>query len=398
MSPQPSMQHNSFSSNAPVIRMWTDGSVVWPRNFWLKSAGYAIIAQDGSTLESGPVHHWHISSFGTELWAVLKAIIRAKQECIVYTDNQAVADGIAQITCGADPSMWLHAEWWLMIKEIWDFRRCSHPHPFVVVWIPAHCFDQVPLQMITPDMLKARGTSLEHVKNNRLADFAAKDAAANAAAVHPADETWVLGVILRHQQRLVDINAKLAKLNIEDETAKADKADAQPTPEQFYPQWPWRADIRQYPWKPKIPVTIQLPESKWATKEGVQALVKFFGQCRWCKDKKEDLSYAELAITFLVREKPFHIWDPQITTVKEILVATKKTFLELLQTDGVSLCPGKHDPWGNRSIGRMLPTGTLKGASLFRSDAELAAFSNALDLGASKNLETWSFFINELFF
>ena len=117
MSPQPFMKHDSFCGNASVIRMWTDGSVVWPGNFWLKTAGYAIISEDGSTLEHGPVHHWHVTSFGTELWAVLRAISRAQQECVVYTDNQAVADGIAQITCGADPSTWLHAEWWLLIKE-----------------------------------------------------------------------------------------------------------------------------------------------------------------------------------------------------------------------------------------------------------------------------------------
>ena len=113
---------------------------------------------------------------------------------------------------------------------------------------------------------------MNNVKNNRLADFAAKEAATNATAVHPADEAWVSGVIIRHQQRLVDINAKLAKLNIEDESAKNNGTEIQPTPEQFYPQWPWHADVRQFPWKPKIPLTIQLPESKWATKEGVHAL------------------------------------------------------------------------------------------------------------------------------
>ena len=394
ITPLEARQHRPFFADASPVQRWTDGSLQWPKHFWLKSAAFAVIDEKGGVIEAKPVVHWHLTSFTVELFAVIRAIQLTDAPCTVYTDNKAVADGFAALTTGASFSGWAHSDWWQVLWHEWKSRVQLCEHAINVVWIPAHCYDHLPLDVITEDMAKARLTTTQHIRNNRIADLTSKKIACENAAIDPKDELMLQNAILKHQIKLVDINITLSALAVEE---KAQDEPQEIDPCTFYPKWAWGANESNYRWKPKIPMQLHYEHSKFYDEAFWLVALNFLRDCKWKKTLKATLSYAEVAITFLSRMKAKHMLDTHATSLWDVIRAIKKIILYLMQCDNVSVLPGSHDPWGNRSCGRMFPTGTITDASLYMTDPELTLVAKAIDIGGGKNSDTWSFFIVDLF-
>lgn len=60
-----------------LTKRWTDGSVVHGENFWLAVGTFSIIDEGGQTVSCGMVNHWALSSYVTELWAILQVFFSA---------------------------------------------------------------------------------------------------------------------------------------------------------------------------------------------------------------------------------------------------------------------------------------------------------------------------------
>ena len=75
----------------------------------------------------------------------------------------------------------------------------------VVQWIPAHCFDQIPIEFITQDMANATQTTLQHISCNRYGDKFAKEEAAKNAAIATCDKDMLYKAILQRQNWLTKV-------------------------------------------------------------------------------------------------------------------------------------------------------------------------------------------------
>lgn len=58
----------TFYPEQPCTFFWTDGSVVAKECYWTTTAAFAVVDQHGSTIWSGRVRRWAISSYAAELW------------------------------------------------------------------------------------------------------------------------------------------------------------------------------------------------------------------------------------------------------------------------------------------------------------------------------------------
>ena len=70
-----------FNAGGHTVHLWTDGSVQWADIFWLNTASFAIVSQQGLVCRSGRVRALSISSFSAELWVVLEAFAIAAAPC-----------------------------------------------------------------------------------------------------------------------------------------------------------------------------------------------------------------------------------------------------------------------------------------------------------------------------
>ena len=130
-----------------------------------------------------------------------------------------------------------------------------HPKPFQVVWIPAYCFENIPVDGITDDMAASRHTTVRHIARNRLADLTAKEFAAAVSPVRPQVLREADQRSLHHQRWLSQLHELLPTsgpqhlVQVDDIGNDIDIETCQTK----FPQWPWNWHAALYSWKPKIP-------------------------------------------------------------------------------------------------------------------------------------------------
>ena len=231
-----------------IQRIWTDGSVLWNANFWLQSGGYAVIGENEHVIAAGPLHHWVLDSYTTELWAVVIAISKATTRIAIFTDCKTIVDQFSWCRQHMKPPQdCQHPAWWRFICDALRKFSRNGEQAVELHWIPSHMFENVPISMITPEMAKFGKTEIDHVRGNRKADLIAKDNALLGAAIHPKDEKWLRKVISATHTRMAVIGKKLGQdvTMMKQSTQEAERVMQTPPDDPIalfsrrYPKWLW---------------------------------------------------------------------------------------------------------------------------------------------------------------
>ena len=348
----------SLINSEQVTLLWTDGSIFWSEIHWLTTGGYAVVNAELEVLRSGPVFHWALSSYTTELWAILQACALATSRIVIHSDCQAVV-GQCWLACeyGYVPDDWSHVAWWKFFIHLWKNKFGSDADALDIVWVPAHVYDGVPLHLVTPDMAELKDTSLLNIQCNRKADFAAKDAAVACSIVHPDMKSEVRQAILGRQEFLTKIAFALGlecdvplppeKFNERDELdVDSDRAIIS-----YFNGWFWEDKCKHYNVRIAIPDGCT-PPAKWTfSPEDWNTFVRFLRQLRWTSDPAMMVSYAELACVFAVRGYKWSSYNDGVTLFSELIPQVRKAFFWLRRAQNISL-PGKNETQKAKRLGK----------------------------------------------
>ena len=120
------------------------GRTVW---FIGRMSSGLIVDQNHTEVYVGPVQNLAISSYTTELWAVVVAIHKSPGPTKVFTDCQTLVRQFNELCCTGKPnSSWSHLKWWHSIADRLQFLNTLHSAPFALEWIPSHLFEHLPEQ------------------------------------------------------------------------------------------------------------------------------------------------------------------------------------------------------------------------------------------------------------
>ena len=375
-------------------RLWTDGSMLYAENFWITNATFAILDESQKIRHKGLVQRWNLSSYAAELWAVLVACAQASFPTTIYCDCLSVVEQAQSIFAGNQPhSTWSHRRWWTFLHHLVCRRKEVCDEPFRISWIPAHCFEGIPIELISEDLAALKGTTTEHIWHNRLVDAAAKEFAHRTASVHPDTQKLVQNAIFQHQRWLIALHSLLP-------TDQPDRATNQTSQSvephctldacrKRFPTWPWHtlsADV--YTWKPKIPAGLQCP-SKWAGPEDDwHACVNFLRTLRWHVAEDQSYSFNELAVAFHCSGFKLQK-DTDLVTFLDIYRAIRGVLQILSKDDSVDAHPGIFHTTKPRACGRILPQGCIIGAIPLVSDKVRMCIASLFSLGAGRTLSSW---------
>ena len=380
-------------TSTELLELWSDGSLFWPRVFWLSAAGFALVDQYGSCVKRGPVCAWHLTSYSAELWAVVEACALATSKLHIFSDCKAVVqhlqDMILQNQVG---KTWPHQNWWSFLLML--FRsKFQAVQGLQITWIPAHLFETIPCELVTNEMAASRGTSPKHVLLNRLVDVQAKLAAAEACAVSPDNDQWLYQAILQRQEWLTILNKEIGDERPPQEERDQLDARVAQNSDCIYPMWPWGAFLPDFPWRAKIPVDLEMPASFNTFRAFWPFFVRFMNGLHW-RTGDFSTAYIELAVLFHQRGFTLQCCDVDTFTFKDLMSAMRKMCTAVKNLDNASFFPGEQTN-ATKSLGKTFPTGSLKGAIPWRSDEELLGLQQMCIDGAGQAFSSWSFPLRE---
>ena len=386
-----------WDPSIPSCTVWTDGSVQWPNHFLLTCAGFAVINHDGSTLCKGSVHHWNLSSYTAELWALIVAFSSASGPLQVRTDCKTVADQVLfMIQQDTIEDSWPLQPWWKFLCALVTARKQNCEQPLDCVWVPAHIAEEIPDILLTPAVAKDHGTTVLDILNHRRADLVAKQAAIQNAAIHHSVYSELCAAALHRQQWLTGV-CKLVGCTLPPKDLDSDEepdVDAV-QPADRYPLLPWNDNQRLYTWASPVPFGDQ-PVSGWtAPQPDWLQFTKFLQNLKWWVHDSARISYAELAILFLGQGYRLSDFHDEFFTFKSLICCVKKWF-GLLQRKGLTpLHPGKHDAHDHCAWGKTMPSGIIAGARPWRTKSDLELLTNIANRVVRANLSAWEFAVHE---
>ena len=391
------LECSDFDPHSPPVDWWSDGSVLWPDIFWLSSGGFAIVDHCSREVFGGPVFHLQISSYATELWAVVVAIHKCTCPTKVFSDCQTIVDQFAVLCEQGDPcGTWSHLAWWQAIAKRRRDLIQHHPSPFTLTWIPSHLFEHLPEQFITPELAAAKQTEVRHIVGNRFADKHAKKHALQATSVHPQDEKWLKDSIVHRQDWLTCLNMDIAAFQLSDMSSRQDaRIEEEAMSEDvfaLFPRWEWTAEASQFPWIPqKDFAAVDIPTTWTDRLLDWKSLGEFFADQRWKLSEDAVTSYVELAVLFYLQGRNLPSHDPAIHTFRD-LTSEIRQFVAAARLSSQDLfVPGKHNRHRNKCIGKSLPNGTIDGAEVFFSREQKVRFARILASVSTARLQAWAF-------
>ena len=387
-----------------TLPLWTDGSVLGNFSFWTAAGAFAIVDVAGKVIRQGPVYHWGLSSFSTELWAVINAAALADAHVHIFTDCKTVVD-LFQTLVGLDevPCDWSHREWWVFLFQLWDMKFNRNVDALKISWIPAHCLENVPIEWIGDDLARSCRSTVLDIFCNRCADFAAKSTCIDHAPLHAERYHDFEKHILVHHKWLVELASKLGHeheeqiLRQSDEPGPSqDEDDLEQTIRSFFHKWPWNPPAESLPWTPPRIEGVCKPACWKNSADDWMMFLHFLKSLRWDSHASLSWSYFELACIFHLRGFAWEDVDPLTFRVDSLVPKVKKACIAVRKSAAHILLPGSHNPDRNKSIGKTLPSGTIDGVNLRCSSDELLKLGRFIFHGGNHRLGSWAFALCDL--
>lgn len=386
---------SSFDPLLQVENFWTDGSVLFGHSFWLMSAGFSIVREDGSCRLSGPVHFLNISSYAAELYAILQTIELSTSCICIATDCQTIVrqfNWLLEHQCIS--TKWSHQFWWRRILKCIVSRQEFTSSPVSLRWIPSHVGDHLSENEITDDFAFSHGTTRKDILLNRAADKFAKEAAESIAPIEPSLFPCVQQAVFQRQLFLARINRFIG--DIPDHVSDApplelEHEDRWTHLKKRFPRWNWTPTASDFTWTS----TKRLHEpTGWLSNLDPRDLSTFFdftNSLEWAIRDDACTAYIEFAFLFWKRGYILHSCASDSKTFRDLNFWLRRVLVFINKIPGHGIFPGVTDQYRLKTEGRALPQGSIVGANLRFSVDELADFAELLVGGCSKHLSTWEF-------
>ena len=388
--------------DAPPVHLWTDGSVVLSKSYWKTRAAYAVIASNTCVVAAGKVHHWALSSYTAELFAILVAFASATGPCIIHTDSLTIVQQFQDLLNGSGlPHHLQHYAWWRFLFKLIEERGGRENSPLHIVWCPAHSWDHLPLECISDEMLGFKNLSRADLINNRKADLVAKEQLEGYARRESLHASRVLCYIQEHHLWLAKLHKHLSEDSsnrIVPEAAGHDQAlNEQPSLDHkaLYPRWAWDAVFASYT-TPSPAVGFDFSKYKGKIKEANwTSATSWMIQLKWQLGDSYSTSFLELAAQCFVDGLHFVPCGDEIESPKAIVAHLRASVAASLKL-GAALCPGVIDYSASKCNGHRHPNGTIKGAKVFLSNKALHLLATGFEKGATAKLSTWAMLASSL--
>ena len=142
---------------------------MWPQHFACSCAGFAIVDVNGETIAAGPVHHWALSSYTAEFWAVLVAFCTSSNPVCIFSDCQTLVQHISFMTERMKiVPFWPHVAWWEFLLTVWIERSQQSPAALQCTWITSHVLEHIPECMLQDDMARVHKTTAQKKHARRI--------------------------------------------------------------------------------------------------------------------------------------------------------------------------------------------------------------------------------------
>ena len=394
--------------------VWTDGSCEYSNMYWHTLGGFAVIDHKDNIVQAGVVHHFALTSFSCELWAVLAAFCGAKGPLHVHTDCDSLVKMIGLFpSLDAIPINWPHFSWFAFLFQIYQSRKSLCNAPLTLEWCPSHILENVPWFLISDATARLHGTTVRDIWHNRTADKIAKSFVKKQTEQgdHTVKETlsqailwqkWLVHVavqvsLTRQQDIQSDLQSERETQAVDVEPPKSDVVIpnvSDITPEhplrvfQYYlPKWQWEPQISNYEWSTSFPDELRPISYASISQQNWEVAVSFFKSLRWHVAEVQKISYVELAYQFHFSGFAFIGVDPTVAKVSTLI---RKVINQSMKCDTdfpLVIGSQKHTAI---SEGKTLPAGFLQGSRPLISNVALKALAVALIRGRTHALSQWN--------
>ena len=375
----------------PVEHVWTDGSVQLTQYPWLALASFAVIRCDESVLAVGRVHHWRLSSYSAELWAVLCAFSFASQPLVIHTDSLTIVQQFSTLLRDDKVSVeWTHANWWGHLLTLLHQRRAFHDSPLQLLWCPAHLLEHIPSSQITEEEAQRAGSTLRDIVLNRLADYHAKQHISETARAIKAELASKEADVFARQLWLSKCNRWCKKPVATTPTVarNTDAPAATYSARQMFPRWPWDVSSSLYMWQAQHPGNVPFRENNKLTEVNFQTFLRFCASVKWRVGENFACSVFELAVLAFINGWRFQLPSGILSTPQAYASIIRAGFA-VCKHKQVTVAPLLLDK-GNKSNGKTFPKGTFVGAEAWLPTPALEMLARAFAKGASLTPHSWS--------
>ena len=390
------------SATGKVTQLWTDGSLEYPLLYFQQRGGYAVVDCNGCVLKSGPVSHICMSSYTTELWALIVAFCGSHTDTHIHTDCKSLADQVSWMCLNEQVDFkWTHTSWWLFLLDVFRRRKQYSCSPLCISWCPAHQADDIPVEMLTPQVAKERGCNFLDLLCNRKADVAAKRAALKQC--YPSRLENRLRMIKNWQTWLSKIHVEISKDSAERRNRNPRPIDGNSTykilPSQIstthavdffkhlLPKWAWEADQESFPWNSTCGI-IPYPNSHASiSQHDWDVIVAWLLNLKWREGPTLSTSWLELACQAWhdgVRLMNKHTPRVYMITIQKVINQTKKLDATL------QLVPGNVEK-KCKSNGKTHPIGRVSNAEAYICVKALKTMAAPMLHGADHRPSSWDF-------
>ncbi len=366
----------------------------------ISSVGYAIVDHNGSVIKSGPVFHICLSSYTTELWALIVAFCGCSTCVHIHTDCKSLADQVEYMCAHEQIDFtWTHVSWWLFLLDILRRRKQFSSHPLKVSWCPAHQADDIPIELLTPQIAASRGCDFLDLMCSRKADIAAKRAALQQCSPKSLENeirkitNWQIWLSRIHAE--ISKDSKAPRLQPQQPDVARNHVNVLPYQistvhhteafKHLLPKWLWEDDPNTYSWKPSCD-TIPFPDSHAnISRENWDLISQWMLNLKWKVGPNFNTSSLELASQAWhdgIRLNTRHSPKVYMQMIQKVANQTKK------MDSSLSLVPGVVEK-KCKSNGKTHPIGRISNAQVYVNDEALKAIAVQMLHGANHMPSLW---------
>ena len=254
------------------------------------------------------------------------------------------------------------------------------------------CVRRHSLEEITEEQAHACRTTCRDICGNRAADLAAKQAAHANSPIFAHQYSKVAQATLERQEWLTTLCYTLGVTVQPFQEAEEESRDVRHrTPRELFPALPWDAVAQEFrwtmqqPWPAQPPSRWDLPEADW------EALGTFAHKVKWKESPELQISYAELAILFVLRGGRCHLFHDEHVTFRTIIRWLQGRLSFCRRKLSFDLHPGSHVPRDHNSWGKTMPSGVIRRAAPFFSNSELESLVSITQRVSGQCLSVWDF-------